>query len=45
MHMANLISRILLFQLGGPIERAKYYAIWTLTEVYMLFLPQNIAFI
>jgi lysophospholipid acyltransferase len=35
--MTNLVSRILLFQLGGPIERAKYYAIWTLTEVYMLF--------
>ncbi|KAF8164820.1 endoplasmic reticulum protein [Crassisporium funariophilum] len=27
-----LWKRILLFQIGGPIERAKYYAIWTLTE-------------
>ncbi|KAH9483154.1 Lysophospholipid acyltransferase [Psilocybe cubensis] len=27
-----LWKRILVFQLGGPIERAKYYAIWTLTE-------------
>lgn len=25
--------RIVLFQVFGPIERAKYYAIWTLTEV------------
>ena len=33
--MANPVSRILLFQLVGPIERAKYYAIWTLTEVYI----------
>ena len=30
------LCRILLFQLGGPIERAKYYAIWTLTEVCFL---------
>ncbi|KAF8816510.1 endoplasmic reticulum protein [Phlegmacium glaucopus] len=28
----SLLMRIFLFQLGGPIERAKYYAIWTLTE-------------
>ncbi|KAF9531014.1 MBOAT, membrane-bound O-acyltransferase family-domain-containing protein [Crepidotus variabilis] len=28
----SLIERIVRFQLGGPIERAKYYAIWTLTE-------------
>jgi len=28
----SLLKRIFLFQLGGPIERAKYYAIWTLTE-------------
>ncbi|KAJ3495292.1 hypothetical protein NLJ89_g10651 [Agrocybe chaxingu] len=28
----SLFERIVLFQLGGPIERCKYYAIWTLTE-------------
>jgi len=28
----NLLTRIALFQIFGPIERAKYYAIWTLTE-------------
>ncbi|KJA21611.1 hypothetical protein HYPSUDRAFT_140361 [Hypholoma sublateritium FD-334 SS-4] len=28
----SLLKRIVIFQLGGPIERAKYYAIWTLTE-------------
>lgn len=44
-NMTNFVSRILLFQLGGPIERAKFYAIWTLTEVYYFFLPRNIAFI
>ncbi|KAF9563341.1 endoplasmic reticulum protein [Agrocybe pediades] len=27
-----LWKRIAVFQLSGPIERAKYYAIWTLTE-------------
>lgn len=27
-----LLKRIFLYQLSGPIERAKYYAIWTLTE-------------
>ena len=44
--MVKLVSRILLFQLGGPIERSRYYALWTLTEVYMLFFtPQNITFI
>ena len=26
-------NSILLFQLTGPVERAKYYAVWTLTEV------------
>ena len=25
-----------MFQLGGPLERARYYALWTLTEVYIL---------
>jgi lysophospholipid acyltransferase len=29
----SFLCRIFLFQLSGPIERAKYYAIWTLTEV------------
>lgn len=28
----NFIQRLFLFQLFGPLERAKYYAIWTLTE-------------
>jgi len=28
----SLLRRILLFQTFGPVERAKYYAIWTLTE-------------
>jgi len=28
----SLLMRILLFQLGGPFERARYYALWTLTE-------------
>ncbi|KAF8960202.1 endoplasmic reticulum protein [Flammula alnicola] len=28
----SLLKRIAIFQLSGPIERAKYYAIWTLTE-------------
>ncbi|KDR74386.1 hypothetical protein GALMADRAFT_250302 [Galerina marginata CBS 339.88] len=27
-----LLKRIALYQLVGPVERAKYYAIWTLTE-------------
>ena len=31
------VSRILLFQLGGPLERARYYALWTLTEVCIFF--------
>ena len=26
------MDRIALFQLSGPVERSKYYAIWTLTE-------------
>ena len=44
--MTNPVSRILLFQIGGPIERAKYYAIWTLTEVCTYFFsPRDIAFI
>ena len=43
--MTDFLSRVLLFQLGGPIERAKYYAIWTLTEVYIPFFSQNMAFI
>ena len=30
---------IALYQLSGPIERAKYYAIWTLTEV--CFIPSR----
>ena len=42
--MADLVSIILLFQLKGPIERARYYALWTLIEVYMPFFPQNITF-
>jgi len=29
----SLLYRILYFQLFGPVERCKYYAIWTLTEV------------
>ncbi|TEB29423.1 endoplasmic reticulum protein [Coprinellus micaceus] len=28
----NLLTRIISFQLNGPVERCKYYAIWTLTE-------------
>jgi len=28
----SLLMRILLFQLGGPFERARYYTLWTLTE-------------
>ena len=36
------VSRILLFQLGGPFERARYYALWTLTEVCILFFLRNI---
>lgn len=28
----SLLTRIVLFQAFGPVERAKYYAIWTLTE-------------
>ncbi|KAF5320661.1 hypothetical protein D9619_001199 [Psilocybe cf. subviscida] len=28
----SLLKRIAIYQLCGPIERAKYYAIWTLTE-------------
>ncbi|PPR03997.1 hypothetical protein CVT24_010490 [Panaeolus cyanescens] len=28
----SLLTRIALFQLSGPVERSKYYAIWTLTE-------------
>jgi lysophospholipid acyltransferase len=39
----SLFYRILLFQLGGPFERARYYALWTLTEVYLpVFFLQNI---
>lgn len=33
----SLLQRIIRFQIGGPIERAKYYAIWTLTEVRLIF--------
>ncbi|TFK74475.1 MBOAT-domain-containing protein [Pluteus cervinus] len=28
----DLLTRIALFQIYGPLERSKYYAIWTLTE-------------
>ena len=36
--MADLcLYRILIFQLGGPFERARYYALWTLTEVHTYF--------
>ena len=31
-----------MFQLGGPIERTRYYALWTLTEVLNFFFPSEI---